>query len=197
MPFTKFALNKYFSQEISQLTECNAPSIVKLFSQSENWVANFFLNSVFGSSIDQNQRAFGFGFLRRAETAFLEYEMARNFLIDFINNSPNKPSLYLKSLTHFEISISMVYQAYQLLMSESSDKLFVKNDGSPIQKLNTIYNSFRHFKPSNLPPNHFHVMWISNNGLQIENCDLSFNELEEIMIEIGNLADRISKICKD
>lgn len=197
MPFTKYALDEFYSQEISQLTECNAPEVVKHFSQSEHWVANFFLNSVFGYPIAQKGRAFGFGFLRRAETAFLEYEIARMSLIGFINSNPEKPSLYLKSLTHFEITITMVYQAYQLLMRLSDEKLFQKNDGSPLDRLNKIYNLIRHFDPSELPLKHFHAMWISNNGLHIENYNLSFEELEEIMIEIGELADRVSKIGKE
>ncbi|HEX9928039.1 MAG TPA: hypothetical protein VGB02_05765 [Pyrinomonadaceae bacterium] len=196
MPFTKYALDELYSQNISQLTECSAPEVVKYFSQSEHWVANFFLNSVFGCPIDQNGRAFSFAYLRRAETAFLEYEIARKFLVDFINSNHERPSLYLKSLTHFEVTITMVYQAYQLLMRISEEKLFQNNDGSLLERLHKIYNLIRHFNPFELPSKHFHAMWITNDGLQIENCSLSFQELKEIMIEIGEFADRVSEIRK-
>jgi hypothetical protein len=194
MPFTKYALDEFYSQEISQLTECNAPSVVKHFSQSEHWVANFFINSVFGCTIDQKGRAFGFGFLRRAESAFLEYEIARKALIEFVISNHEKPSFYLKSLTHFEITISMAYQAYQLIKGLTGDMLFQKNDGSVLQRLNQIYNVIRHFDPSKLPSNHYHAMWITNEALHIENCNLSFQELEQILIEIGELADKVSNI---
>jgi hypothetical protein len=194
---TKYTLDNFFSQEISQLTECNAPEVVSRFSQSEHWVGNFFLNSVLGCPIDQNGRAFGFGFLRRAETAFIEYEIARNFLIKFVNSNGEKPSFYLKSLTHFEITITMVYQAYHLFMRLSDEKFFEKNDRSLLDRLNKIYNLIRHFNPLELPLNHIHPMWISNDALQVESCALSFVEFEEIMIDIGELADRVSIIRKE
>jgi hypothetical protein len=194
---SKYLLDNFFSQEISQLTECNAPEVANHFSQAEHWVGNFFLNSVLGCSIDQKARAFGFGFLRRAETAFVEYEIARKSLNDFVNSNGEKPFFYLKSLTHFEITVTMLYQSYQLFIRLSYEKLFEKNDGSVLERLNKIYNQIRHFNPSNLPSNHFHPMWITNEGIQTENCSLSFKEFEETMIEIGELADTLSKLEKN
>jgi hypothetical protein len=197
MPFSYYALDEFFSQEISQLNACNAALIRHKFPESEHWVGNFFLNSIFTNPIDQKARAFGFGFLRRAETAFMEYEIARNFLDDFVKHKTGKPSSYLKALTHFEIAITMIYQSYQLVLKISDKNLFQKNDRSVLDRLNKIYNLIRHFDPSELPPKHFHPMWITNDGVQVESCSLTFEEIENTMIEIGNFADKVSSIRRD
>lgn len=114
MPLTNYALDKFVSQQLSQLTECNASNVTERYSQAKYWVSNFVLNSVFGGSISEEGKTFTFFFLRRAEAAFREYEYARQALTEFVSAPSKKPSLYFRALHHFEMTIAMLWQAYDL-----------------------------------------------------------------------------------
>lgn len=101
MPLSNYALDIFVSQQMSQLTECNAASVAERCKQAKFWVSNFVLNSIFGGSVSQRGRTFAFFFLRRAEAAFTEYEYARLALIEFVSAEPKKPSLYFRASHHF------------------------------------------------------------------------------------------------
>lgn len=194
MPLTKYSLDNFVSQQLSQLTECNAPDVVRQFKESNFWISNFILNSILRYQVDQRLRTFAYSYLRKAEAAFFEYDLARNSLFEFVNNSTKKPSAYFKSLTHFEFALSMLCQSYQLAKRISNEKFYEKGDGTHYEKLNKIYDEIRHFKPDNLPTNHFHPVWVTNHGIQIENILLNFGELESLLVEVGCFADKLSQI---
>jgi|ERR1051326_695679 hypothetical protein len=193
MPLTNYALDKFVSQQLSQLTECNAPNVTERYSQAKYWVSNFVLNSIFGGSVSEEGRTFTFFFLRRAEAAFTEYEYARQALTEFVSAPSKKPSLYFRALHHFEMTIAMLWQAYDLTRRVLKEKLFDKDDGSNYERLNWIYNVSRHINPSELSPGQIHVVWLSNTGIQTDKYEVSFPELEELLVEIGNLADNVSQ----
>jgi hypothetical protein len=119
--------------------------------------------------------------------------MLANALMEFVSVPSRRPSLYFRALHHFEMTIAMLWQAFDLTMTVLKEQLFVKNDGSNYQRLNWIYNESRHFDPSKLPLGQIHAVWLNNAGIQTERYGVSFQELEEFLIEIGNLADSISK----
>ncbi len=104
MTLTNYALDKFVSQQLSELTECNAPDVEDHYSQTKFWVSKFVLNSIFSGSASKERRTFTFFFLRRAEAAFTEYEYARKTLIEFISEPSKKPSLYFRALHHFEMT---------------------------------------------------------------------------------------------
>ena len=196
MPLTNYALDKFVSQQLSQLTQCNAPDVTERYQQAKFWVSNFVLNSIFGGSVSQEGRTIAFFFLRRAEAAFTEYEYARHALIEFASATSKKPSLYFRALHHFEMTIAMLWQAYDFTRKIPRRKLFDKDDGSNYERLNWIYNVSRHFNPSELSSDHMHVVWLTNTGIQTDKYGVSFPELEEFLVEIGNLADSISQAKK-
>ena len=193
MLLTNYALDKFVSQQLSQLTECNVFNVAERYSQAKHWVSNFVLNSMFGGSVLEEGRIFTFFFLRRAEAAFTEYESACQALIEFVNAPSKRPSLYFRALHHFEMTIAMLWQAYDLTKKALNHKLFNKGDGSDYERLNWIYNVSRHFNPLDLPSGQIHVIWLTNAGIQTEKHGVSFPELEEFLVEIGNLANSISQ----
>lgn len=193
MPLTNYALDKFVSQQLSQLTECSASDVTERYSQAKYWVSNFVLNSIFGGSASKEGRTFTCFFLRRAEAAFTEYEYARQALIEFVSTPLKKPSLYFRALHHLEMTITMLWQAYDLTRRVLKEKLFDKGDSSNYERLNWIYNVSRHFDPSDLPLGQIHAIWLNNAGIQTDKYGVSYQELEEFLIEIGNLADSISK----
>ena len=48
---TNYSLDRFVSQDLSRLTECNVPDIAGRFPQSSHWIANFVLNSMFGNPV--------------------------------------------------------------------------------------------------------------------------------------------------
>jgi hypothetical protein len=196
MPLTNYVLDKFVSQQLSQLNECNASNVTERYSQAKHWVSNFVLNSIFGGPVSKEGRSFTFFFLRRAEAAFTEYEYARQALIEFVSAPSKKPFFYFQALHHFEMTITMLWQAYDLTRRVMKKKLFDKGDSSNYEKLNWIYNVSRHFDPLELPVGQIHAVWLNNAGIQTGRYGVSFQELEEFLIEIGSLADSISKAEK-
>jgi hypothetical protein len=199
MPLTNYALDKFVSQQLSQLTECNAPDISGHYSQAKYWVSNFVLNSIFGGSASKEERTFTFFFLRRVEAAFTEYGYARQALIEFASASAKQPSLYFRALHHFEMTIAMLWQAYDLIGATLDEKhlFFKKGETNSYQRLNWTYNKSRHFSPSELSAENINAIWITNSGIQTEEEVLSYSELENLLLEVGGLAEKISQARKN
>ncbi len=193
---TNYSLDRFVSQDLSRLTECNAPDIAGRFPQSSHWIANFVLNSMFGNPVSDEARKFCLAFLRRAEAAFFNYGLARESLIEVAESvrgeGPAKASLYFRALHLFEVCLAMEWQAISLFARLTPDKPFKKGDGSDYEKLNRIYNASKHYDPASLPPGLVHAVWITNDGINIDGVCLSFTELEELMIELGQIADHAS-----
>lgn len=195
MPFSDYAADNFISQELSQLTKCNAPEISSRFSQHEYWLANFVLNSIFGHRVGEEGRKFAYVFLRRAEAAFLHYEHARQALLEFslsVEAGNRRLIPYFQALHFFEATLAMLWQSFALFKRISGKKLYEKGDGSTYETLNFLYNISRHTDPQALPARHLHAVWLSNDGLEMAGYSLSFTALENLMVEIGELADLIS-----
>ena len=193
MPLSNYSLDQFVSSQLSELTECHTISVSERFPQSAFWVSNFTLNSIIGNPIKEHRRTLSFFFLRRAEAAFTEYERACQALHAFVNAPSKQPSVYFQALHHFEMTIAMVWQAFDFILGVAKTKVFDKGDDSHYERLNKIYNTSRHFKPSDLSAGQFHAVRIDNDGIRIDKCMLSFSELEKILIELGVIADDVSK----
>ncbi|MCG2740704.1 MAG: hypothetical protein L6300_10785 [Syntrophaceae bacterium] len=196
MPLTNYALDNFISQQLSELTEYNALEVSSRYPQKEFWVSNFSLNSIFGGTVSKEDRIFSFFFLRRVEAAFTEYEYACKALGGFISSTPKSSSLYFRTLHHFEMAISMMWQAYDFEIEKSGTPRFAKNDGSNYQRLNGIYNVSRHFNPSDLSAQNIHAIWLTNDGVKTENLEISYSETASFLIELGDMADEFSKAGK-
>lgn len=196
MPLTNYALDTFISQQLSELTHNNTLEVSSCYPQSKFWISNFSLNSILGRAFSKEVRTFSFFFLRRVEAAFIEYEYAREALKSFTTITPTSPSLYFKALHHFEMVISMMWQAYALHIKISGKELFQSGDGSKYEKLNSIYNKSRHFMLSELSANNIHVIWLTNDGVKTEKFAVSYAEIASFLVELGSMADDFSKAGK-
>ena len=192
MPLTHYALDTFVAQNMSRLTECNAKLIGEVFEQSQDWMGNFVLNSIFRIPVAQEHKPFIFTFLRRAEMALLEYEQGRAALTEYVKKPSNHISLYFQALHHFEITINLLYQAYELVMKKLNIKLFIKNDSSPLERLNRTYNVIKHAEFSSIPEGNLHPVWLHNEGIFVSTAYINFDEIYDMLIEIGNLANKLS-----
>jgi hypothetical protein len=143
--------------------------------------------------VKQEYKPFIFAILRRAQMALVEHENGRIALLDYVKGAKDRISVYFRALYHFEIAINLVYQAHELFMKILKVRLFEKNDGTPVERLNRIYNVSKHLEPSSISDTHLHSVWIKNEGLCISTAMLSFEEFAELVVDVCGLADKLSK----
>ncbi|MEG4110588.1 MULTISPECIES: hypothetical protein [unclassified Microcoleus] len=198
MPFTAYGLDNFFAQEISALSECNAPDLGDHSAEVGDLIHNFILNSIFTSPIKTEEKPYIFGIIRRVQMALVEYQNGRTLLLLYLNESKKNTSLYFQALSHFEIAVTQLYQAYdfwrQLGKKRESKEtnLFKTRDGSPLQKLNRLYNVSKHLEPSTIPEGNLHHVWISNNGICASEVTMSFTELADLVQEYVAVANAFS-----
>jgi|SRR6476469_120905 len=198
MPFTTYGLDNFFAQEISALSECNAPDLAEHFAEVEPLIDNFILNSIFTFPIKTEYKPYIFGIFRRVQMALVEYQNGRTLLLLYLNESKKNTSLYFQALSHFEIAVTLLYQAYEFLrklgkkIESKETNLFEKGDGSSLEKLNRLYNISKHLEASTIPEANLHHVWISNNGICANGVTMSFTELADLVKEYVAIANAFS-----
>lgn len=189
MPLSNYALDNFVSKNLSQLNECNCKHLKQDFQKCEEWLSGFILAPIFHMKLDEPTTKFAFALLRKAEALFDEYDQACELLKSFVSNGSHSPSKYFRCLRHFENTIAMLYQSYELGRGLVGHNLFRNDDGSSLQRLNNVYNDSRHSNLSLVPGGHLHRVWIDNHGIHTAKASLKFQELEAMIREIGSIAN--------
>lgn len=192
MPLSMYALDNFVAQDLSQLTECRASPVAQEFPDCASWLSSFVLNRILRVPLTKEKAALAFALIRRAEGAVVDYEEARDLLMNIVNGN-RSISLYFHCLRRFESSVGMLYQSLDFSRKAVGIQLFTQGDGSPYQRLNYIYNTGRHSNPEALPSGQLHAVWIKNDGLYTDEANLSFDELRDLILEIGRTADKLAK----
>jgi len=191
---TNYLLDHFVAHKLSQLTECGAQE----FPREGNWLNKFILTSVIKVTLPAKTRAYIFNFLRRAEGALFAYDEARKAVIEYINTPRNVLSPYFRALLNFEVCISQCYQGYELLARASGEKFFEQNDGSEAERLQMLYVDSKHLDRmidgGKIPTEATAAIWITNKGLESSRAVLSFDELLELLRNMGHLAEQLSKL---
>lgn len=191
---SNYLLDNFVAHKLSLLTECGATEL----PVKANWLNAFILNSIFRVSLPAKTRAYLFNFLRRAEGALSAYREARSALIEYVETPRNVLSPYFRALLNFEVCISQCYQGYELLATASEKKLFERNDGSEAERLQILYVDSKHMDRmidgGKIPEEATAAVWITNQGLESSRAVLSFDELVEMLLNMGRLADRLSTL---
>jgi hypothetical protein len=194
MPLSLYSLDKFVSQKLSEFTKLDLPDVYVDFPQSPHWLGNFILNSIFRHQLDNKPKQFFFVFIRRSEMAFYEYAIAKIELKDYLLNRTTNISKYFSGLYHIELTLSNLYQSYESFMRFSKEKLFSKDDGSEIQRLNRFYNIIKHIEYSSMPEENLHPIWLNNDGMHCESSFLGWNEIINLLKDVGKFADKLSRI---
>jgi hypothetical protein len=194
MGLSHYALDNFIAQGLSSFTSCDAPDLSSAFDQLDDWVHNFILNSIFTMSVAPQWRPHLFGIVRRAHMAFVEYEAGRKSILQYLNGPKDGVSLYFRGLYHFEITIALTYQAYYFfyLMAGQSQKMYVKGEGEPLERLARIYNVSKHLEESSLTQEQLQSVWLTNKGICVSTTELTWQELSELVKFAGLLADTLS-----
>lgn len=187
MPFTKHAVDTFISDKIGKVTECRVGDLYAEFPSAKDWVSGFGLMVIFVDQPREEIRPFAIQFVRRIEMAIAEYSRAREALQDLISGSRGRWSPYFRALYHFEAAIAQLYQAYDCSRKALKTALFVSKDGSPLDRLNNIYNTDKHKLAVQDQP-----VWLTNDGIETADAKLSFSELEELMRSCGRIAVKLT-----
>jgi len=187
-----YALDTFVAQDLSQLTECRAVPVAPEFPACSSWLSSFVLNWIFLIPLTNEKAALAFALIRRAEGAIADYEEARECLTSLVTGN-RSISLYFRCLRRFESTMGMLYQSLDFVRKALGIQLFTHGDGSPYERLNLIYNKSRHSNPETLPAGQLHAVWIKNDGLYTDGANLAFDELRDLIRDIGRIADKLAK----
>jgi hypothetical protein len=191
MPFSAYARDKFVAPGISEFTQASIPDMSGASDQQDYWVRNFMLNTILRVQIDERTRQTLFNFLRRAESALREYELARERTLAHLRNT-EEVTAYLAAISHWEVFLSHAYQAYWLLV-RGQKILFTKGDGSALERLNLLYNRSKHMEKAieagQVPSESTMAIWLTNDGVQSIDSQLTFAEMADILKDLVMWSD--------
>ena len=182
MPFTKYAIDTFISEKITELTECNVENMRSEYPESEKWVSTFMVAVIMMAHVSEEHKHFVIQFIRKVEMCFDEYHLARETLKEYVKERGNNWSKYFRVLNHLESSIAQLYQAYDLSRKKLGTDLFKSNDGSSLDRLNKIYNTSKH-----QPAFDEQTVWVTNSGIGTQDVELSFSEIEAMLRECASI----------
>ena len=188
MSLTKYAVETFISKKIIEVTECNAIDICAEFPSAKEWLSGFGLMIIFVNQPREEIRPFALQFLRRIETAFSEYSLAREDLQHLVSGDRGRWSPYYRALYHFEAALGQLYQAYDYSRKMLDSKLFESNDGSPLDRLNKIHNTSKHQLAVEEQP-----VWVTNDGIESNDIKITFGEVEDLLRSCGRIAMKLSQ----
>ena len=187
MPFTADAIHQFISARVTEVTECNACDLSAEFPTAQDWVSGFGLMVIFINQPKPELRPFALQLVRRCEMALANYGHGRAALQDLVSGNRKRWSPYYRALSYFEAAVGQLYQAYIHMHKLLGTPLFAKNDGTPLQRLNHIYNTSKHEMPAAED-----TVWITNAGMGTKEAAISFGEMEELMRVCARIAVRLT-----
>jgi hypothetical protein len=190
VPFTKYAIDTFISSKVTALSECRIADLAAEFPNSSRWVSGFGLMVMFVNMPPEAMRPFALQFVQRIEMVIAEYSRMRTEVQDLLSGNP-RWSPYYRALHHGETSAALLYQAYDLSRNKLNTNLFESNDGSPLQRLNLIYNTSKHQLAEAQDP-----VWLSNEGFHTESACLLYSEFEELARSCARVAEQLTSTDK-
>jgi hypothetical protein len=196
--WTNHAKDYFFAPKLSELTSHGAPALTLPIADTENWLLDFALETVVGRQIPDPDRQLYWTLIRRAQAAAAEYELGRQSLTEFFAPRPSlalRP--YFGALRHFELCVALGYQGWMVVrqLTPNRPKLFEKGDGSEYDRMNHVYNAWRHadgfILQGECPPDSTLPVWITNDGLESARARISFAELRDMVQALARIVEMI------
>jgi hypothetical protein len=196
MIFAPAVLEQHIAPGVTALTRVEIPDMATWAKESAHWIANFFLNSSLGSSFAPPMNAYAYNYLRRAQYAFSEHELARATTLGFVAGGSRSPRGYAEALFHWENFLGQAWHGYAILVTAWKGKAFERNDGSVEQRLNALYNQMKHVESridnGQMLPGATVPVWLTNEGLRSIDAFLSYAETAEVLKDLAKYADALS-----
>lgn len=201
-----FVLDQYVAPKSSALAKCLAPEVPKL----PDYFGSFFLNNIFTEQLPERTLSLTNVFLRRFVNAVQDYRNARKEMLRCVAALPCSNAMvraYMRALSYFEacvVNTNLALKAHDTvgkLWDPNEPRTFERGDGSPWQRLNTVYNALKHFDDNMakgyVPPDVFTPMWLMADGIECAGSEgeakLHFTELIDLHRELEKDARWISE----
>ena len=196
MMFSSAILNTHIAPGVSTFKRAEIPDMTSWSKESGHWIANYFLNAAFSGDFAPPMNAYAYNFIRRAQYAFSEHELARGSTLAFVNGGSKSPRVYADALFHWENFLSQSWHGLAILMTAWDGKAFEKNDRSVEQRMNALYNQMKHVESridnSQILPGATVPVWLDSEGLRSVDAHLSYHETGEILKDLSKYADALS-----
>ena len=121
--FSTVILDTHIAPGVSAFTSAEIPDMTAWSKESSHWIANFFLNSAFSGSFTPPMNAYAYNFLRRAQFAFSEHDLARRSTLAFIANGGQSPRGYADALFHWERFLGQAWHGFSILITAGRKRL--------------------------------------------------------------------------
>jgi hypothetical protein len=193
MPWTNYALDKFFGHKLSELTACGAEELPALGS----YLSAFLLSGALQVTYKPDFRSYAINFIRRIEQASYEYEQGRTFLGRYLQRRNEAISQYYRALSHFEQCIALIIQAAKFLERLGPAKLFKQGSNPDLETLNRVYNASKHMEgqiaKGRLPTDAITAVWITNDGLECRDGRMAFKEIRGFIVEGHEVARQVTE----
>jgi len=158
----------------------------------------FTLNNMARLGLREGVAGLCFALIRRADAAIEDYEDGRNALARFCDERAADGSVsitsYFRAVRKLELAVADVEQSLQFMLRVPGFPRFTQGDGSPRDRLNLMYNSYRHVDPLTLPAGQIHAVWIEDDGIHaVTGAHFTFDELRESICDVSRLAEKLAK----
>ena len=186
-------LDAYFAPGISAFDSANIPDLVGTCPQSEHWLGNLFLNSIFGSRYTDNWRQAAISFIYRTQTALSAYERARTKTLACVQGfRPGRPATksYFEALAEWEtvvFNIQIVIDLYRRFIAPG------ESETSEAQQIRLSVNRIKHYAEDlqqGINPADLTVpMWLTLDGIKTSAAAVTYQEIADNLLEMGKAAD--------
>lgn len=209
--FNHALLGRLIAPEISNFTSASVPDLSESFPESDHWIANYFLNSVFTGNFSGKWRVYAQNLIYRAQNCLFEYERARQLTSEFLaTTTPGKPATrsYFRMLSAWETSLLNFSIATDIFrhMNQGTG-VFASKDGSAYQRAYDLANEVKHYgltisnhpdfsKTGDLLPQddqapHAIPLWLTNFGIRSNHHELSFDEYSKAVSDVCEVAGKL------
>ena len=191
--FAPHVIDKFVAPGASAFTSAEIPDMSTYAKESGHWVANFFLNSVFGPTWKPPYNAYMYNYLRRAEAAFSSHAAAREATLAFTTGGSQSSKRYASALFHWECFLGQSWHGFKTLEKSLGVVIYKKGEGAVEERLDHLYNQMKHVESrienGQLPSGANVPVWLSNSGLQSVDAEMTYAETAEILKDVAKWAD--------
>jgi hypothetical protein len=184
--FGSHVLDRFGAPHLSKLTACGARPL----EPPPNHLGSFILTTVLGIRPlpDQSRRVI-FMLGRRILNAMYEYNVARDFLLEYVQKLPQTNNHFLRALdatTHFEQCIASAAQANLLFDRLVSMAKQPEVNDDRCDRIRKIWNRSKHFDEDLADPKAdlSAPVWLTNTTIESTAGKVTFEELRSVLIDL-------------
>src|SRR5688572_10817549 len=141
-------LNRNIAPGIAEFATAEIPDLRSQFPDSEHWLTQHFLSTLFGPTYKGRFRQHFATLLARAQAQFALYHAARDITLDYLGSSkPHSPAIrkYYQAVFLWESCFVNLQMFVDSFTKSTGSRAFAKGDGSQDQRAYDVANAIKHW----------------------------------------------------